>query len=79
MSRLAKVLPLIYLCCAIGVNAQTVTITSGGTYSGHNLTNTVSNEPAISIQTTEPVTIEYCSIATTGYGTSAGTGCESDN
>lgn len=62
------------LCLTFGVKAQLLTITSGGTYSGYNLTNTDSSGTAIQVETTEPVTIEYCSILTNGYGIKAGTG-----
>ena len=70
MNYLTKLFLLQYLCLAVGVQAQTVVITSGGAYSGHNLTDTSAdyNSPAISVQTTEPVTIQYCAITTKGYG-----------
>jgi hypothetical protein len=54
------------------LGAQTLTITKGGTYTGYNITqpNVSFSEPAVYVDTTEPVTLEYDSIVTAGWGIS---------
>jgi hypothetical protein len=68
MTRLVLLATAAFVFPAAVVHAQTLTITSGGTYSGLNLTNTNSSQSAISIQTTQAVKIQNCHVLTDGEG-----------